>query len=108
MSWQENRETVQRYNEALGALEKPFRAKVDKFIHAGCIEQVYEGKLICKPLHGYNITTYRIDFIPMTGKYICSCQGYKTNSRCSHIEALKVKCKMDKIEFHESTQLSFL
>lgn len=103
MGWNESRERVQRFNEALGQLEKSYQHKVRKIIEHQCLEQINPRDYICKPIAGYNTTTYRLNFIPIMAKYGCSCQGYKIYNRCSHVEALRIYLKINGIEVLQPT-----
>jgi hypothetical protein len=94
MSWQENRQRVQEYNEELGKLEKSHRNKVEKIIENHCLQELSQGQWICKPIVGYNSTTHRLDLIPIAGKYSCSCQGHRSHGRCSHVDALVIVLRL--------------
>ena len=56
----------------------------------------YDGhKFICKPIKGYNVTTYRMWNIKGTQNFECSCQFHqKTKLQCSHVTALWMQIKI--------------
>lgn len=84
--------------------ENAIKSKAKKFLKEGCIQYdpqgnkydefeqkgEYEGhKFICKPIKGYNSTTYRMWQNKETKEFECSCQFHQTTKRqCSHITAL--------------------
>jgi len=57
--------------------------KAQIFIEKECIDQTDAG-WICKPLSGYNKTTYKIN-----SDFKCNCQGFNKNNYCSHVLAVK-------------------
>lgn len=59
--------------------------KAKKFLEYDCIERDGEN-WICKPIKGYNNTTYHI--IEMGDTLICDCQGYANKQFCSHCLAV--------------------
>ena len=67
---------------------KARQIKARKFIEKDCIEWDADmGEFRCKPILGYNKTTYRLKKIGSS--FNCSCQFYcKTGNICSHILAL--------------------
>lgn len=78
------------------------RAKARRFLENECIEYDKEKKCyLCKPLKGYNKTTYEIRSLP-NQQFSCSCQFYNrvvlrqniTNLICSHVCALKLMLKI--------------
>jgi len=79
--------------------------KAKRFLEHDCIDYVKKNKdlntggyYICKPIKGYNKTTYKI--INNKGNFECSCQFYNKvakkipNLICSHILALKLQLKI--------------
>jgi len=77
------------------------RAKARKFIKNNCIEYNREEKAyLCKPIEGYNKTTYKIKWI--NGRFECDCQFFQRVIKkqnipdliCSHILALKLMLKI--------------
>ena len=86
---------------------KAIQTKARIFLKKGCIEydpnetkyDAYEGddghRFICKPIPGYNSTTYRLWQNKETRDFECSCQFYqKTKLQCSHITALWMQIKI--------------
>jgi len=84
------------------------RAKARKFVKAGCIDYVKKADTIdgrgyyrCKPIEGYNKTTYKIYSLP-NQQFECDCQFYQRVVKtqkipgliCSHILALKLQLKI--------------
>jgi len=84
------------------------RAKARKFVKAKCIDYVKKAETIdgkgyyrCKPLKGYNKTTYKIFSLP-NQEFECNCQFYQRVVKlqkipglvCSHICALKMQLKI--------------
>jgi len=70
------------------------RAKAKKFVENNCIEYDKEKKCyICKPIKGYNSTTYHL--VNKGKEFECSCQFHqKTKRMCSHILALYLQLKI--------------
>ena len=66
--------------------------KARKFLELNCIVKLSQAKWECRPLKGYNKTTYTIEMI--NNKLECNCQGYCTKQEkgefpiCSHIVAV--------------------
>lgn len=107
-----NERTVIKWSEHYKRLEgtkgeKVIRSKARHFLIKKCIEYDpngekyaehtpgdYEGhKFICKPIEGYNLTTYRMWH--KNGEFECSCQFYQTTkAQCSHITALWLQIKI--------------
>ena len=56
----------------------------------------YEGhKFICRPIEGYNKTTYRMKWDKVYGGFNCTCQFFTTTGfQCSHMTALWMKIKI--------------
>jgi len=101
-----NERTVIRWSEHYKRLEgtkgeKTIQSKARSFLRNKCIEYDPAGekyaertpgdyedhKFICKPIPGYNSTTYRMWH--KNGEFECSCQFYQTTkAQCSHITAL--------------------
>ncbi len=81
------------------------RTKARKFVELGLIDYDREKKCyLCKPIKGYNKTTYHI-FWDKTklkykesgehGEFVCSCQyNQKTFKMCSHILSLYMQLKI--------------
>lgn len=84
--------SVQSYSEHFQALVHSQQNKVLKFLEARCIEYEGGGVYICKPLPGYNKTTYRLK--READSFECTCQFYQTHKEdgepryCSHMGAL--------------------
>ena len=95
MSWDKNRKRVQFYNELIGKLERPKQSKVRKFIDHECIKPVGPGEYVCNPLEHYNTTPHKLILMPFRGEYRCSCQGWRTYGKCSHIDALNIILKIE-------------
>lgn len=107
-----NEKTVIKWSEHYKRLEgtkgeKTIKAKARSFLRNKCIEYDpkgekysevtpgdYEGhKFICKPIKGYNSTTYRMWY--KEGEFECSCQFCQTyKAQCSHITALWLQIKL--------------
>ena len=83
---------VQFYSEHAQALAFSQQVKIQKFIEANCIEYVGGGIFVCLPLEKYNSNTYRME--KKNGEFVCTCQGFKVNKRCSHIGALMEHFKL--------------
>jgi hypothetical protein len=65
--------------------------KAEDFLRNDCIVEIGFGEFICKPIKGYNKTTYKIK----NGE--CNCQGFARGlGFCSHTIAVKqfkfIKC----------------
>jgi len=98
-------ETVIHWSEHYKRLEgldggNAIQAKAKKFLKNECIEYDKEKKqYICKPIKGYNKTTYKLPF--KGGKFHCSCQYFQTKllkgeePYCSHQTALYMFLKME-------------
>ena len=56
--------------------------KARDFLENDCIQLAGANKFICKPIAGYNKTTYTINDDK------CNCQGYAKNGFCSHCLAV--------------------
>jgi len=85
---------TQYWSEHVQALAYSQQVKVQKFIENDCIEYVGGSIYRCKPIPGYNTTTYRLDTNkdPIT----CTCQGFKKNGDCAHRGALYQFWKLKK------------
>jgi len=94
------------------------QTKARKFVELGLIDYDKEKKCyLCKPIPGYNKTTYHITWNKFhlkykgegNGDFECSCQfNQKTKKMCSHILALYMQLKIwnwrrrkDKEDFSE-------
>ena len=79
--------------------------KAKRFLENDCIDYVKKDKdlntggyYICKPIKGYNKTTYKIRNVD--GQFECDCQFYQRVAKripklvCSHILALKLQLKI--------------
>jgi len=84
------------------------RLKAQRFLRENCIEYVKKseskdgvGHYICKPIKGYNSTTYYIKSLP-NREFECSCQFHQRVVKkqeipgliCSHVLALKLMLKI--------------
>ncbi len=84
---------VQFYSAHAKALLQSQKHKVRKFLEHRCIEYAGEGKFICKPIEGYNKTTYEL-VKNEAGEFTCNCQHYTLKRQhgeeawCSHLGAL--------------------
>jgi len=79
---------VQYYSSHARALLFSQQHKIGKFLEASCIQYQGGGVFICKPLEGYNKTTYVMRKNEQ-GDFTCSCQHFsKTGTFCSHLGAL--------------------
>lgn len=63
--------------------------KANKLLDHNCITQTGENEWQCRPILGYNITTYTIQKFP-DDTYRCNCQGFHKNKYCSHVEAVRI------------------
>jgi hypothetical protein len=79
--------------------ENAIGTKALKFIELNCIEYYKDAVnpknncYICKPIEGYNKTTYKMKNIP--GGFECDCQYHQTTKRmCSHILGLYMQLKI--------------
>jgi len=67
--------------------------KSQKFLENDCIEETgvsgVNKRWICKPIEGYNKTTYAILFNGTKDLWICNCQGFDRSGFCSHQLAVK-------------------
>jgi len=81
-----NKEYVCKWDVTNQVLTSDQKAKAQKFIDNDCI--VFDGKdYWCKPILGYNKTSYTIKLI--NGEWKCNCQWNTTKHRlCSHILAV--------------------
>lgn len=83
---------VQFYSEHVQQLAETQQHKIKKFIAYKCLEYVAGGVYICKPLAGYNKTTYRLT--KENSIWHCTCQAFNRYSEatpdyfCSHKGAL--------------------
>lgn len=86
--------TIQRYDSKTQEPKKPLSYKVRRIIEGKCLVPGPKGSWICRPIPGYNTTTYHLRFDYNMG-WTCDCQGFATkrkkglNPTCSHIQALK-------------------
>lgn len=79
---------IQFYSEHSQKLLEGQRNKVIKFLQNRCIEYAQGGVYICKPIVGYNKTTYRMTK-GEDGEWHCTCQfNTLKKEMCSHICAL--------------------
>ncbi len=80
---------VQYYNHDVEELVHPQKDKINKILTHGCLVKVNTDAWICRPIYGYNKTTYTLYRRP-SGDFSCSCQGYNKKGTCSHNSALKL------------------
>lgn len=86
------------YDAYLKQLTGSIISKARKFNKLKCIVPTEDDRFLCKPVAGYNKTTYTITFNPATGNGSCSCQHNEVEGKtCSHIAgvALFLKLKHD-------------
>ena len=77
---------VQYYDHEAHQLRHPQESKIRKILDHGCLVDV-GNKFECRPIEGYNTTTYTLE---LTASGItCNCQGYHKRGSCSHQEALR-------------------
>ena len=86
------RDQIQFYNPNTQTLQHPQSYKIRKFLEAGCLKKVHQDLWECRPLLGYNSTTYRLRRTQI-GDFDCNCQGYYKYKACSHTMALEVLLK---------------
>lgn len=79
---------LQYYDKDLEALQHPQESKIRKLLESGCLQKVNNDTYICRPIIGYNKTTYTL-LRSMTG-WRCDCQGYHKRGSCSHSVALSI------------------
>jgi len=97
---------IQFYSEKLKKLKYPVKHKVMKILANDCLSCV-DGHWICRPILGYNTTTYTIE--EKNGGYECSCQGCQSKIKrglspiCSHI--LAVRLLKNDLEFKPQQEL---
>ena len=92
------------YKMLKGAEGGAIQTKARKFVELGLIDYDKENKCyLCKPIPGYNSTTYHLIWDKTKPKYKgegkgefeCSCQyNQKTFKMCSHILALYMQLKI--------------
>ena len=95
------KEDVQFYSAHARALKETQQHKIDKFIEHGCIEYDKATKTFkCKPIPGYNSTTYDLTRDKLNGGFACNCQGFQKRKKdheegrnpdppsCSHVGTL--------------------
>jgi len=85
--------------ESMGHKTEAIRHKAKIFLREGCIDYDKEKKCyICKPLKGYNKSTYEMR--PVNNTFDCTCQFHnkvvKKNPElmCSHVLALHLQLKI--------------
>ena len=85
--------TVQIYSSTARELLQTQQHKIKKFIEHKCIEYAGNGVFICKPIPGYNKTTYEMKQNEK-GDFECNCQYFQKYKKigerrfCSHLGAL--------------------
>ena len=94
--WSEHWKSLQGVKEGSAIQTKALR-----FLQEGCIEYQKDDYdpskscYICKPIKGYNKTTYHIRWSKDIKDFKCSCQFNVTTGRiCSHILALYLQLKI--------------
>lgn len=68
-------------------MDRTLEHKIKQILLHGCFHAVGLGKYICRPIAGYNSSTYELDI--STGYTTCNCQGFRKKKECSHAEALR-------------------
>ena len=82
------KEMVQFYSEHTQKLLATQKQKVRKFLDHRCVEYAGGGVYLCKPLEGYNKTTYRLSKNE-ENEWQCTCQHNRMEkTMCAHIGAL--------------------
>ena len=92
----EDPKNVQYYSSLEKELKRSQVHKAKKFLEHSCIEYDKEEKgFVCKPIEGYNKTTYILKRNKeVEGGFACNCQHFVMKEkrgedpRCSHILAL--------------------
>ncbi len=81
--------------------ESAIGTKALKFIELGCIDYFKDpiepanNCYICKPIEGYNKTTYKMKWSKLNNEFECNCQFHQTTKRmCSHILGLYMQLKI--------------
>ena len=75
------------YDHIKKTLKGSQKSKALKFNRLKLLEYVGHGNFICKPIKGYNKSTYTLG--KCEGEWTCNCQWYvKNRGICSHIIAL--------------------
>ena len=87
MYWEPKSQTLLRQKKDGNIEAATLLTKAQTFLENNCIQLAGADKFICKPIEGYNKTTYQINDV--IGEYRCNCQGYNKNGFCSHVLAVK-------------------
>ena len=86
------------YDAVEGKLHGRRISKAQNFLKHSCIEMFSVNELVCRPIEGYNKTTYLI-LRNMTGGFSCNCQYNRLKGKtCSHIIAAIAFLKRGGIE----------
>ena len=80
---------IQHFDVRTGSLDHSIARKVKKIISHGCLHKVNNDAYICRPIIGYNKTTYTL-LRMQTGMFRCDCQGYRRRGQCTHATALDI------------------
>jgi hypothetical protein len=81
--------TIQKWDKELETLEHPQKSKIRKIVEHGCLSKEDDATYVCRPILGYNITTYTLRRT-LNGGFKCNCQGYNKRGDCSHVQALYI------------------
>lgn len=83
---------LQCYDKDLEALQHPQEYKIRKILEYGSLQKINNDCYICRPIIGYNKTTYTL-MRGISGAWRCDCQGYHKRGSCSHAAALSIMLK---------------
>ena len=90
MFWEPESQELIRLKKNGDKMAATMLTKAETFLMNKCIQKTSDG-FLCKPLEGYNKTTYSIKVNPFS----CNCQGFCSKVKkgepgnCSHILAVK-------------------
>ena len=98
MYWETRSKSLVKQKEDGDTTAATLLTKSKDFLIKNCIEQTGEAdgnkRWICKPIEGYNKTTYTI-IMSRSGRFNCDCQGFKAKAAkegvgfCSHCLAVQ-------------------
>ena len=80
---------VQSYDNKTQKLQLPYNYKVKKLLLLGCVVKINPDYWQCRPIRGYNTTTYDLKR-DNSGGFKCNCQGFQKYNNCSHLKALLI------------------
>ena len=86
MYWEKDSQLLVKQKQSGEKEAATLLTKAREFLFKNCIVK-REDHFICKPIEGYNKTTYTIRQIG--DGFECNCQGFSNNHYCSHILAVR-------------------